>query len=485
MKTLAVVIGNDNYHEGATLKYAIKDALAVKEVFERLGYDVIYQADCDSPHCSTVMETFEKQLPGYDASIFYFAGHGFQFEGKNYLTSTDCQISFPTKHDCYRNSIHLSEILALLKKHSDKVNIIIIDACRASFDRGEGAAFAPVNAPKGTLIAFSTSPGEGAKDGGFGDHSFYTGALLQYIGRERLSVEELFKKVRKTVSHLTQGKQTPWEHTSLVGDFFFNTGQLVHSLNIPYSDNVVKDAHYQGDGKAFGGLIEEVRSSSWDRQNPAIEKLLAIPPGQLDKNQQFIMGRNLLQAGGYAFKAGNFFEDLKNQISRYQSAGENHVLNGILFEIYFNAHGDFRRDRFKTANFSQVMALRKDPTFAKSFEFIAGILRPYQDEAMFWLPEASDVPIDVDVLSTPVCEETAWEGKVDYDLINSIHIFGQDLTRLVRKLDVWKLNELGLQSALAEYFAAPIELIKINSNRPIKRITFPPLKKEDQEDLGF
>ena len=81
-------------------------------------------------------------------------------------------------------------------------------------------------APKGTLIAFFTSTNEFALDGGAGDHSVYTGASLEFIGRESLSVEALFKKVRRTLLSQTDGKQTPWEHTSLIGDFTFNVGQF-------------------------------------------------------------------------------------------------------------------------------------------------------------------------------------------------------------------------------------------------------------------
>jgi hypothetical protein len=483
MKTLAVVIGNDNYHEGAKLNYAVKDARAINEIFLRLGYDVIYQEDCGNNECTRILEKFENDIANYDASIFYFAGHGYQFDGENYLTSTNCQITYASKADCSRNSIRLTEVLDILKKHSDKVNIIIIDACRRTLDRGAGVSFAPVNTPRGTMIAYSTSPGEGAKDGGFGDHSIYTGALLQYIGRERISVEELFKSVRKTVYHITGGGQTPWEHTSLTGDFFFNTGQLVHAVDIPYNEEVVKDAHYKGDGNSFSNLILEVRSCNWDRQNPAIEKLLATPPTELDKNQQFIMGRNLLQAGGIAFSTGPFFDDLANQLRRYNNDGENHVLNGMLFEIYFNSYGDFRRERFKTNCFTNIMSLRKDALFTKSFVFIANLLKPYQEEAMFWLPQPADMYIDVDVSATPVVKDDEWEGKVEYEVIQSIHIFGQDLTSVIRKLDVWKLNELGLQSAIANFLAAPINLVKINSNRPIKRISFLPLA-EPEEAFG-
>ena len=235
MKTIAFVIGNNDYFEDAQLKCAVNDASEIAKIFRRLGYDVREELNIKSKDCSRILTDFEDQIKDYDASIFYYAGHGYELKGENYLVPTNCQMPLNNPYEADRTCLRLSEILSILKKVSGKVNIVIIDACRKSFDRGVSNSFAQVQAPKGTLIAFSTSPNEGAKDGNGQDgHSVYTSALLQYIGRETLSVESLFKKVRKTVYNLTNGTQTPWEHTSLIGDFFFNTGQLVYSVEIPY-----------------------------------------------------------------------------------------------------------------------------------------------------------------------------------------------------------------------------------------------------------
>lgn len=261
MKTLAVVIGNNNYHPNAKLVYAENDAKGLAAVFSRLGYDVIQKINITQSECPQILKELSEKVTDYEATIFYFAGHGFELEGENYLTSVDCQIPPGDEYSASRNSITLTELLKIYKKHPNKINIVIIDACRKAFNRGATNSFAPVQAPQGTLIAFSTSPEDGAQDGGYLENSIYTGALLKYIGREMLSVEELFKKVRKTVNSITKGKQTPWEHTSLIGDFYFNTGQLVHSVTIPYSDRVVKDATYEGNSDDFSTLINEVRVS--------------------------------------------------------------------------------------------------------------------------------------------------------------------------------------------------------------------------------
>lgn len=472
MKTLAVILGNNNYYENAKLENAVNDSNEIAKVFQRLGYDVIHKNECNMNDCVDVLTEFEARISSYDATIFYFAGHGFQLDGENYLASIDCQVASPNKYHCSRTCITLTEVLAIFTKYPNKINIVIVDACRKSFERGAISAFSPIQAPKGTLIAFSTSPNEGAKDGGFDGHSIYTGALLKYIGREFLSVEELFKKVRKTVFTLTEGKQTTWEHTSLIGDFFFNTGQLVHSLEIPYDEAVVKDTMYKGKGDAFSSLIEEIKSANWDRQNPAIDKALAIRAQDLDKNQQFVLGRNLLQCAGYAFSATNFFQELSAGLKKYNASGENHVLNGILFEIYFNSQGEFRKGNFKTNVFDQVMSLRKNPLFQKSFEFIRALLTPFKD-SLYWIPNVSDSIIDVDILATPEKTTGFFGDPEEQQVLNKVTALSRDLTKQIRSYGISGSSAQKLVEAMANLLVAPTDLININCNIPLYNIAFP------------
>ena len=106
------------------------------------------------------------KLTDQDALLIYFAGHGFQMKGENYLAAIDCPIEHGNEYSCGRNSIRLTEITEILKTAKTSVNIIIIDACRVSIGRGISTHFTNVNAPEGTIIAFSTSPGESASDSG-------------------------------------------------------------------------------------------------------------------------------------------------------------------------------------------------------------------------------------------------------------------------------------------------------------------------------
>ncbi len=472
MKTLAIIIGNNKYHESAELENAVNDAKSIQQVFERLGYDVICKLDCTVDDYAGLLNEFESKIKDYDASIFYYAGHGFELDGENYLPAVDCQIPPANKYVAEKYSIRLSELLDIYRSYGNKVNIVIIDACRRTFDRGGNIALAPMFAPKGTLLAFSTSPNEGASDKGFDGNSIYTGALLRYLGREHLSVEVLFKKVRKTVYALSEGRITTWEHTSLINDFFFfNTGQLVHSVDIPYSDLVVKDIDY-AEATDFGTLIADVKSYNWYVQNPSIQALLKIPTNQLDSNQQFILGRNLLQAAeGSAAEAYNFMERIGTNIVKYSHDGENHVLNGILFEIYFNAYGEFRKSNTKKHFIEEILALRKNPSFNSSFGFISNLLLSTNSELVY-IPKSEDEHIDIDVVASEDISQDFLGHDESVQIISQITFNGVNITEHIKNYHISRENEESLKRALSSFFTAPKSLIQINSPVKLEKIAF-------------
>lgn len=479
MKTLALVIGNNDYYGKYKLDNPINDATGIKQVFERLGYDVIFNTNGTSQDIVNILSEFEERIKNYDASIFYFAGHGFEVKGENYLAFTECQLDHVNSYHCKQTCIQLTDLLNIYKRYSNKINLAIVDACRKSFERSGVIATSPIQAPKGTLIAFSTSPNEGASDVGFEGNSIFTGALLKYIGRERLSVEELFKKVRKTVYNLSGGKQTTWEHTSLIGDFYFNTGQLVHSLSIPYSEEVVKDINYSKSDD-FGQLIDEIRSYDWNIQNPAIEKILKIPVSKLDKNQQFVLGRNLLQASGAAYDAQNFMQYLSLNLKKYQAPdGNNHLLNGILFEIYFNPQAEFRKEKTKKHYFDEIMLLRKNPLFVKSFGFIRNLLLS-TNYALVYIPKEIDEIFDIDVVANNEKIANYIGKETEYQIISKITCNSVDILNEIANYDIYGKNEFGLKKLLSNFLSAPIELIQINSNIQLNKIAISRALEENE-----
>ena len=462
MKVIAIVIGNNNYYEPYKLNNAVNDATSMADVFNRLGYTVVSEYDCDNKKYEDLLRRLESELPQYDASVFFYAGHGFQEDGENFLPSIECQIGEADKYTLRRNSLLLSELLDIYRKNDKKTHIAILDACRKhSQSRGGNDSFAPVDAPPGTLIAFSTSPNCAAKDSVGGEHSVYTEALLSYIGREQLTVETLFKKVRRTVAQWTNNIQIPWEHTSLITNFSFNAGQMVASPQIPYKEDVVRDAEYSETGE-IADLINEIKSCDYNRQNPAIEKLLAKKASDLDRNQQFIFGRNLLQSSSCSFSAQKFMNSLSMNLRKYRcNDGDNHVLNGILFEIYFDSHGEFRSLQLKDYFFDEVMALRKHPDYAKSFEFIRTILKQYKDDVIYLIPE-DDAKLDVTIVAQDKKISDVFGEERLISIISMILVEDKNITELVKR----KYSQLssGLLAAIASVVKAPKNAISIHSN---------------------
>jgi len=471
MKTLALIIGNNDYHGSAKLDNAVNDATSINKEFLRLGFETIFKCDCISSDYATLLMEFEEKIDNFDASIFYFAGHGFELEGENYLTSVECQIPPANKYAASRDSIRLNEILNLHKKFNDKINIVIVDACRKSFDRSNSNSLAPMFAPKGSLIAFSTSPNEGADDKGYDGNSIYTGSLLKYIGRERLSIEELFKKVRKTVYALSEGKQTTWEHTSLINDYYFNTGKQTDSIVIPYDENVVKDINYDEDKNEISKLIKNIRALNWHKQNRAIDSLLEYNCDDLDMNEQFIFGRNLLQSSSNAFSSIDFMDSIEKNISKYSKNGENHLLNGILFEIYFDSYGEFRKDNRKDFFYENIIQLRKINTYYSSFKFIRDLIIQ-TDYNLIYIPQKEDVLIDIEVLATNKTITDCFNKVTDYQIISSVIFNNINITTKISSFDVNGANELGLKSAISLFLTAPINLIRINCNLKLEKIEF-------------
>jgi uncharacterized caspase-like protein len=223
-RRLALLIGNSHYTHGGSLENPINDVRAMKRVLEGLGFTVIKYEDCSQKTMKRAMDKFGRKLKGGDVGLFYYAGHGVQVRGNNYLLPIDAKLD--TAHDVEYDCVRADRVLAKMEGAGSKTNIVILDACRdnpfeRSWRRGtEGSGLAFMNAPSGSLIAYSTAPGKTALDGG-GKNSPYTSALLVHIGTPKITVLEMFQGVRSTVMAKSKGEQIPWESTSLRGNFYF------------------------------------------------------------------------------------------------------------------------------------------------------------------------------------------------------------------------------------------------------------------------
>ncbi|SQA95078.1 caspase family protein [Capnocytophaga ochracea] len=487
MKTLALVLGNNDYHDSAKLINAVNDAKEIADVFKRLGYEVILRTNQKTQDYEEILENIKKIISEYDAFIFYYAGHGFQVKGENYLTSIDAQIQNSNEYHIKNNSISLSEIFDLLL--INRINILIIDACRTpTEERGFSIETNNINVPKGTIIAFSTSPNKGAYDNGFEEHSIYTGALLKHLAsiKDYITVEELFKKVRKTVYDLSGGKQVTWEHTSLIGDFRFNMGQIIYDIEIPYNERVVKDANYIGDESSISKIIMNLREHNWYVQNPALDKFLKIPPKDVNKDDLFIIGRNILQsAEGNTINSIKFIENIDVNLQRYFTENnENHLLNGILFEMYFDSLGEFRKGKFKKYYLEIIFALRKKNMYSKSFEFIHKILQQYKEE-LFYIPNVGkEENIDINISAILKKDRVSSNVERIYQEIQSIKILDKDIIDIIydQGYIFGEKYKKDFELFLSNLIFAPRELFNIISNIPLSLVT---LKENENLDSPF
>jgi hypothetical protein len=221
----ALVIGCSTYDHSTPLTNPLNDANDMESKLKELGFDVIKKIDPTQKELKIVIDEFGEKLKGADVGLFYFAGHGVQVKGLNYLVPRDANITSEkiVEYDC----VEANRVLAHMEDTHVPVKIMVLDACRnnpfeRSWGRGIGQrGLATMNAPKGSLIAYSTSPGTTASDGD-GKNGLYTEALLNHIDGKGTPVNTMFQKVRLEVMEKSKEEQVSWESTSLTADFFFN-----------------------------------------------------------------------------------------------------------------------------------------------------------------------------------------------------------------------------------------------------------------------
>ncbi|WP_425406141.1 caspase family protein [Hwanghaeella sp.] len=221
---LALVLGNGDYEFGR-LKNPANDAALIAQSLRDVGFEVFEYLEADQRDMKRAIVNFGRELgeAGEDAvGLVYYAGHGVQFGGENYMIPVGAQIEDELDIDI--EGIRASTLLTALDRAGNRLNIVILDACRnnpfAASSRSAAQGLARMDAPSGTLLAYSTSPGNVAVDGS-GRNSPYTQALARAIREPGTKVEDVFKRVRIAVMERTNEKQVPWESSSLTGDFYF------------------------------------------------------------------------------------------------------------------------------------------------------------------------------------------------------------------------------------------------------------------------
>jgi uncharacterized caspase-like protein len=220
-RRVALVVGNGGYPD-APLKNPANDARAVAKSLATLGFQVEAFTDLNQKDMNRAITRFGERLGADTVALFYYAGHGMQVRGKNYLIPVDARIT--SEGSIRSEAVDVDALLDQFQAAGSGLNIVILDACRNNpFERrfrGTGGGLAQMDAPKGTLIAYATAPGHVAMDGE-GDNGLYTTELLAAMATASLRVEDVFKRVRVRVAAATSDQQMPWEASSLTGDFYF------------------------------------------------------------------------------------------------------------------------------------------------------------------------------------------------------------------------------------------------------------------------
>jgi len=227
-KRVALVIGNAAYQHVARLDNPLNDARLVAQTLRSLGFTLIGggpQVNLDKASFDRAVQSFGNALQGADVGLFYYAGHGVQVRGSNYLVPVEANAT--READVGFQMLDANLVLGQMEAAGTKLNLIILDACRNNPFESRGlrnttGGLAQMQAPEGTLISFATQPGAVAQDGA-GGNSPYTQALAQAMKKPGLDIFRTFNEVGLAVSNATRGTQRPWVSLSPIkGDFYFS-----------------------------------------------------------------------------------------------------------------------------------------------------------------------------------------------------------------------------------------------------------------------
>lgn len=273
-KRFALVIGNGSY-KSSPLRNPTNDAHDMALALKKLGFKVTHLENAGYRAMERGIRKFGKQLRNGGAGLFYFAGHGIQVNGRNYLIPVDAEIE--TESDIKFEAVDAGRVLGKMEDAGNDLNIVILDACRDNpFSRSfrtNNQGLARMDAPKGSIVAYATAPGSIAADGE-GRNGIYT----KYLITPALTVEQVLKKVRIEVLKETNNKQIPWESSSLTGNFHFNPVKVEVKPSIIKPKQTPQITRQEGLGQKYETLFWDSIKESNDT-GPFKEYLKKFPNG--------------------------------------------------------------------------------------------------------------------------------------------------------------------------------------------------------------
>jgi uncharacterized caspase-like protein len=247
---VALVIGNAAYSE-SPLNNPANDARGMARALRAQGFEVIERVNADAMTMRRAVAEFGETLRAGGIGLFYYSGHGMQVNGRNFLIPIGAQI--PSEGYVSAETLDVDSVLGHMDGARSRVIVVILDACRnnpfARRFRSQARGLAFMQAPRGTFIAYATSPGDVADDGPRGGYGVFTGELIKVM-KEPLKIEDVFKRVGLEVQDRTKGRQTPWVASNLTGDFAFTSAVVASVAPAPPPKLEIKEELRQ----QFGSL---------------------------------------------------------------------------------------------------------------------------------------------------------------------------------------------------------------------------------------
>ena len=220
---IALVIGNAAY-AAAPLANPGNDARAMRDALQGMGFTVIEARDASKAQMHAAITRAGTALKGHRGiGMLYYAGHGLQLDWRNYMVPVDARIS--SAAEVSAQAVDVQAVIDAFKAAGNRINIVVLDACRDNpfAATASGKGLAQMDAPPGTLLAYATAPGNVAEDGDAkSGNGLYTQFLVKELAQPAAKIEDVFKRVRLQVRMQSQGRQIPWESTSLEDDFYFD-----------------------------------------------------------------------------------------------------------------------------------------------------------------------------------------------------------------------------------------------------------------------
>jgi len=217
---VALVIGNNEYKTMQPLKNPVNDARAMKKALEGRGFDVIYKENATKRDMKKLVKRFTKQISRGGVGMYFYAGHGVNSGGRNYLAGIDSVMT--EEEDVEYEALALDYIVTKIKKAGNRLNMVVLDACRNNpFGRSGGGGLAPIGNAKGLFVAYATEAGSVASDNKKGRNGLFTKHLLSSIDKPGANLAAVFKDARRGVFEESNGRQSPGVYDQTLGEFYF------------------------------------------------------------------------------------------------------------------------------------------------------------------------------------------------------------------------------------------------------------------------